>query len=219
MKKNRNHLAVGIVAVALVGGLTGTALAASNMPGHAKAQQLNGPARNTMMNSTTGSGQGTGMGMGVDGWDGMAADQAMPMSAVATYLGLSQNDLQSQLHAGHSLTDVAVEQGKSIAGLKDALTVAMTAWVTANTTMTSDQKTMMLAHIGAHVDMMVDGAGSGMHEMHAQMGAGMHSFLGNALTTVNPSRTDQPTTGARPNSVVARLVDHSERPMVESSGS
>lgn len=38
-KTYRTHLAVGIVSLALVGGVAGTAYAASNMPGRGNSQQ------------------------------------------------------------------------------------------------------------------------------------------------------------------------------------
>jgi hypothetical protein len=43
------------------------------------------------------------------------------LSAAATYLGLSQADLQTQLQSGKSLADVAKAQGKSVDGLKQAI--------------------------------------------------------------------------------------------------
>lgn len=60
-------------------------------------------ARGTMMNGS----QGTGGGMGC----AMGANQVMPIAAAATDLGLSQTDLQTQLHAGKSLTAIATAQG------------------------------------------------------------------------------------------------------------
>ncbi len=44
-----------------------------------------------------------------------------PLSAAATYLGLTTDELRTQLDAGKSLADVANAQGKSVGGLEDAL--------------------------------------------------------------------------------------------------
>jgi hypothetical protein len=50
-----------------------------------------------------------------------------PYMTAAGYLGLSAEQLVQELQAGKSLADVAGEQGKSVDGLKEALTQAMTA--------------------------------------------------------------------------------------------
>ena len=168
MKRTRKHLAAAVVSVALVGGLAGAAVATSNLPGLGNGRHMTATARGAMMYGSAWTGQGMGM----------AANQTMPMSAAAVYLGVSQADLQAQLHAGKSLTDVATAQGKSVAGLKDALTAAMTARVNANTNLSADQKATMLAQVQAHVATMLTSTihqpGSGMNLMHGQMGAGMH---------------------------------------------
>jgi hypothetical protein len=50
-----------------------------------------------------------------------------PYMTAASFLGLSAEQLVQDLQAGKSLADVAGEQGKSVAGLKEALIQAMTA--------------------------------------------------------------------------------------------
>ena len=47
------------------------------------------------------------------------------MDASAEYLGLSANDLRTQLQAGKSLADIAKAEGKSVDGLKQALQAAL----------------------------------------------------------------------------------------------
>src|SRR5690349_13114610 len=42
-------------------------------------------------------------------------------SAAAKYLGLSPQDLNTQLESGKSLSDIATAQGKSVDGLKSAM--------------------------------------------------------------------------------------------------
>src|SRR5262249_37599143 len=44
--------------------------------------------------------------------------------AVTDYLGITAAQLRTQLAAGKSLADIAQAQGKTVAGLKDALTAA-----------------------------------------------------------------------------------------------
>ena len=44
-----------------------------------------------------------------------------PLSAAATYLGVTTDELRTRLQAGKSLADVATAQGKSVSGLEDAL--------------------------------------------------------------------------------------------------
>jgi hypothetical protein len=43
------------------------------------------------------------------------------LDAAASYLGLSEEQLRNQIESGKTLAQVAKEQGKSVAGLKDAL--------------------------------------------------------------------------------------------------
>ena len=83
---------------------------------------------------------------------GMAFGENSPMAAAADYLGLSPTDLQTQLHNGQSLADVAAAQGNSVSGLQDAMIAAMTANLDANTTLTAEQKAADLALMKSHLD-------------------------------------------------------------------
>jgi len=47
--------------------------------------------------------------------------KVLGLSAAATYLGLTQDELSSRLRAGQSLADIAKAQGKSVDGLEQAL--------------------------------------------------------------------------------------------------
>jgi hypothetical protein len=178
MKNHRKHLVVGVMSLALAGGVAGTAFAASSTAGRGNGQQM---TVGTMMNGTAGTGQGMGYGM--------AGNQAMPIATAATYLGLTQTEMQTQLHAGKSLTAIATAQGKSVTGLSDVLTAAMTARVNANTYLTADQKAAMLAQIKAHVATMLTetthqgatGMGQGMGQMRGRMGNGTGNGTGNAM--------------------------------------
>jgi lambda repressor-like predicted transcriptional regulator len=80
---------------------------------------------------------------------------------VATYLGLKPADLATQLRSGKSLADIATAQGKTVDGLKTAITDAATkqldAAVTANK-LTKDQETKLLAGLASQLDDLVNGA-------------------------------------------------------------
>jgi hypothetical protein len=85
----------------------------------------------------------------------MAFGENSPMAAAAGYLGLSPTELQTQLHNGQSLADVAAAQGKSTSGLQDAIIAAMTANLDANTTLTADEKAADLTLMKSHLDVMM----------------------------------------------------------------
>jgi len=53
---------------------------------------------------------------------GMAAGVGKVIGAAATYLGMTQDQLLTQLRSGKSLADVAKAQGKTVSGLEDAIT-------------------------------------------------------------------------------------------------
>jgi len=84
------------------------------------------------------------------------------LEAGAEYLGLSAQDLQTQLKAGKSLADVAQTQGKSVDGLKEALQAVLP-----NSTQDADITSSILdrivnAHRGGH---------KVHHHRHAQQAA------------------------------------------------
>ncbi len=71
-----------------------------------------------------------------------------PLSAAATYLGLSTDALRAQLAAGKSLAEVATAQSKSVSGLEDALYANLESDLDADVTagrLTSDRETQILA--------------------------------------------------------------------------
>ncbi len=89
---------------------------------------------------------------------GVGHDQA----AVAAYLGLSADELRTQLQAGKSLADVATAQGKSVDGLKAAIVAAAKKSLDQAVTdgkLTADQAKQMLDRITANVDDMVNRTG------------------------------------------------------------
>ncbi len=71
-----------------------------------------------------------------------------PLSAAATYLGLTTDALRAQLAAGKSLAEVATAQSKSVSGLEDALYANLESDLDADVTagrLTSDRETQILA--------------------------------------------------------------------------
>ncbi len=56
---------------------------------------------------------------------GVQSGPGGPLASAASYLGLSQTQLFSNLRAGHSLAQIAKSKGKSVAGLERAMTAAI----------------------------------------------------------------------------------------------
>ena len=129
-----------------------------------------------------GAGFGFGPGFGMGGHMGFGVGGVDMMATAATYLGLTEAQLQTQLQAGKSLADVAkATSGKSVSGLEDALVAAATKAVNANTNLTSDQKAQIVANLKTMIDAMVTrtpGAGPmGQHmDGGRMMGGGMRSM-------------------------------------------
>ena len=174
MKMNRKRVMVGAAGLGLVGALAtgGAALAATGSPGPA------GPSA-----SATAPGYGPMAGFGgthgpMAGFGGVHGGMfgATPMlTTAAQYLGMSETDLRAQLQTGKSLADVAQAQGKSVSGLEDAIVAAVKANIEANTALSADQKTALLAQVQSRVTAMVttahpvcsgDGTTAGFGGMH-----------------------------------------------------
>lgn len=149
MKMNRKRVLVGAAGLGLVGALAtgGAALAATGSPGPA------GPSA-----SATAPGYGPMAGFGgAHGamFGGMFGATPM-LTTAAQYLGMSETDLRAQLQTGKSLADVAQAQGKSVSGLEDAIVAAVKANIEANTALSADQKTAILAQVQSRVATMVN---------------------------------------------------------------
>jgi hypothetical protein len=102
---------------------------------------------------------------------------------VATYLELKPADLATQLRAGKSLADIAKAQGKTVEGLKTAITDAATKQLDAAVTarkLTKDQETKVLAGLASHLDDLVNDAhklgGFGFRHGHHGMPDGPGSW-------------------------------------------
>src|ERR1051325_3590178 len=122
--RNRKIGAAAVAVVALAG--VGTAVAASKLNGHsgtANGLRPGGFATGPQQGQGFGRPDGYGFGFrdggrGRFGFGGPAGD----LSAVATYLGLSQTQLFSELQSGKTLAQIAnATSGKSASGLIDAM--------------------------------------------------------------------------------------------------
>lgn len=107
-----------------------------------------------MVNST---GPPAGRRGGPGGPGGGPASQA-----IATYLGLTSDQIRTQLQSGKTLADIATAQGKTVAGLEDAIVAGAKTHLDAAVAagkLTADQETSMLASIKSHVADMVTSTG------------------------------------------------------------
>ncbi len=67
---------------------------------------------------------------------------------------------------------MATAQGKSVAGLKDAILAAMTSRINASTGLSAAQKAERISEVKSHLDAMVNGtypASAGGYRMHSPM--------------------------------------------------
>lgn len=85
--------------------------------------------------------------------------RGMGLDAAAAYLGLTADELRTELRSGKSLATIAGEQGKSVDGLKAALledaTTKLDEAVAAGR-ITEDQKAAMLERLTERIDAMVE---------------------------------------------------------------
>jgi hypothetical protein len=101
---------------------------------------------------------GVGIGPGFGVHVGMAGGKFL--DAAATYLGLTEDQLRTQLESGKSLADVAQAQGKSVDGLKQAILNDVQTnldQAVKDGRLTSDQRDQILADLKAHIDDLVNG--------------------------------------------------------------
>ena len=77
------------------------------------------------------------------------------LDAAASYLGLSEDALRTQLQSGKSLADVAKAQNKDVAGLKAAMKASITKRLDQAVTdkeLTAEQRTKILAEVDEHIE-------------------------------------------------------------------
>ena len=90
------------------------------------------------------------------------AGHAGGLDAAATYLGLTVDQLRTQLAAGKSLADVATAQGKSVSGLVDALVADLKTHLDRAVSagrLTGAQESTILADATSRITTMVNTAG------------------------------------------------------------
>ena len=112
-------------------------------------------------------GGGPGLGGGPRGGGGPGFGHGGPgfhagfgFDAAASYLGLSEDALRTQLQSGKSLADVAKAQNKDVAGLKAAMKTALTKQLDQAVTdkkLTADQRTKILAEVDERLDDFING--------------------------------------------------------------
>jgi hypothetical protein len=101
-------------------------------------------------------GFGVGPGFGFRG--GMRGGNYL--GAASSYLGLTADQLRTQLQSGKSLADVAKAEGKSVDGLKQAILSAVQTKLDQAVTagrMTSAQRDQILADLKTRIDSLVNG--------------------------------------------------------------
>ena len=108
-------------------------------------------------------GAGTGVALGAQSGGGPPGGGAPPgAAAIASYLGLSSDQIGSDLKSGQTLAQIATAQGKTVAGLEAAIvadaTTQLDAAVAAGN-LTAAQESSMLAELSSHVDAMVNSSG------------------------------------------------------------
>ena len=168
MKLNGKRAAAGAAAAGLaIVGVTGggVALASARTPA--------APAAATVAATQPFAGWCPGYHDGMPGWQ---AGQQPVLTAAASYLGMSQATLRTQLQAGHSLADVARAQHKTVAGLKAAILAAITSRIDASHTLTAAQRAQLLSEIRSHLDDLVNAVhpiGDGLGRMGSANGMGM----------------------------------------------
>jgi hypothetical protein len=140
--RSRTTLAVTGAAVALAAGAGGAFAAAGGGGG--------GPETGTDLGRPA-------VAIGFDG-----AGPGGPPAAIASYLGLTEDELRAQLESGKTLAQIASAQGKSVSGLEDVIYADAKTHLdqaVANGKITADEEQTMLAELKSHLDEIVNNAG------------------------------------------------------------
>jgi hypothetical protein len=110
-----------------------------------------------------GGGRGGPGGHGDHGFGGPGGG-GMSLDAAATYIGVTATELRTQLAAGKTLATIATDNGKTVDGLKAALTTAATKDLDAAVTagkLTAAQETKIVADLPARLDHEINEAHTG----------------------------------------------------------
>ncbi len=102
------------------------------------------------------------------------AGHAGPIPAAASYLGLTDRQLFDELSSGKSLAQIAAQRGKSVSGLKAAMTASIRSRLdklVAAKVITSAQETKVLSRLSSHLDQLINHTGG-------RFGPGMGGHFG-----------------------------------------
>jgi hypothetical protein len=116
-----------------------------------------------------------GVGLGPMGFRHELHGLGASLDAAATYLGLTQAQLRTQLESGKSLADVAKAQGKSVDGLKQAMLDSIQSKLdqaVKDGKLTAAQSADIMAKIKASIDALINGKlpSKPFGEFHRQFG-------------------------------------------------
>ena len=101
------------------------------------------------------------------------------MSAAATYLGMTTDQLRTELKSGKTLAQLATAAGKTVAGLKQAIASAAKTQLdkaVAAGTITSAQEQTILDNLNANLDAIVNGTKPSFAGSKAASFAGFGGF-------------------------------------------
>lgn len=144
----------GVTSGALAfGGVTLASASAGQSPAAATVAAAT-PAATPTATPSSGGCAGGAVGPGI-GYGRLPGPQVV--QAVASYLGLSQADLLSQLRSGKTLAAIAAAHGKSVDGLKNAILTAGTKEIDASTWLTAAQKATLVSDLKSQLDNIVNG--------------------------------------------------------------
>jgi hypothetical protein len=82
-----------------------------------------------------------------------------PIAAAAAYLDLDERELRARLRGGRTLGQVAVEEGRSVRGLEDALLADLKWHLDADVAagrVASDRESQILTAVKSRIDRMVE---------------------------------------------------------------
>lgn len=150
------------------------------------------------------SGEGIGFGVpgfgrgdhGPKGGHGMIGRVGIASEEVASYLGMTTDELRTAIQSGKSLADIATEKGKSVDGLKDAISgdfEAKLAEKVAEGELTQSQADEMAARHDEMLDNIINGEMPALPGPKGRMhdddeGSAMPVFPGSRMPNL-PSRT------------------------------
>jgi hypothetical protein len=141
VKFNRSSVTVGLVVGVLAGGAGGALAATSG-------------SSTTSTSTSAQSASAPNWGRGFVAARGIG-NCGPAFKAAASYLGMSQSALHTQLEKGMTLARVATARGKSVSGLENAITTAFASSVNADGDLTATEKSAIIEGEKSRVDAFV----------------------------------------------------------------